>query len=161
MGAARKMLIVYDFDQTITDTHVFYQINGKGKDVLDKVPDADLVGFFGGPERVAKLKAHFSSLRERGCLLRICSFGFVEVIKSCLDRAGLGEFFAKEDIFGADHEKMKEVHCRKYMLIEHLMKREGIAKKEDCYFIDDDHRNILLAQEHGICQTIHVQKGQD
>merc|ERR1719433_222136 len=143
----RKMLVVYDFDQTITVTHVYHHISGAGKEALDKLPDKEVTGLFGGEGRIANLKTHFQSLKDRGGLLRICSFGFVDVIKSCLDRVGLGDFFPRSTIYGADHAKMKEFRSQKFMLIEYLMKQESIASKSDCYFIDDDKRNIILAQE--------------
>lgn len=109
---------VFDFDQTLSEAHVYYALAGGDSAIhipppfarsergqlariaeLDATPEfSTLGGFaeaaFGGHKRVKDLGTLFEEFRAAGVESVICSRGFVGPIRKCLDQAGLLGYFS-------------------------------------------------------------------
>jgi len=110
-GSAK--LIVFDFDETISISHVLKQLssNGHGKSatselgqlrLLDELDSAgnNSVGSFarqaiGGEQRQAQLRRFLTSMRDRGVCLVVCSLGIAATVSKVLSQLGLLEFFSE------------------------------------------------------------------
>jgi len=115
-------LAVFDFDRTLSCCHVFAALSGGDGGLpvpppyartergqlarlaeLDALPEyRTLGGFalaaFGGPERVAQLRALLDDLHAAGVECVICSKGFVGPLRRCLEQVGLLRHFTQ--VFG-------------------------------------------------------------
>lgn len=103
-GSAR--LIVFDFDQTITTIHVFYEL--KKKDAVTELGQLRLIderdgsspGSFamsavGGEQRRDELLRFFKLMRERGVCMVVCTNGLVAAVKKVLSQLDFLEFFSE------------------------------------------------------------------
>lgn len=99
-------LVVYDFDKTISEAHVYSELReacGRGvcsKHDLNAISIVSWANFFGGSERIADLKKHFDVLKKRGVHIYIASFGYQAEIEMALQKVGLAEYV--ERITGVD-----------------------------------------------------------
>ena len=144
-------MVIYDFDQTIPSSHIFEATGGAAE--VEGFEDVFFEDAFGGENRILQLWAHFNRLNQRGVELLILSNGWSAVIKESLDRVGLSEFFANENIFGNDSELMAQNCGVKQHAILELM-RDRNLQFEQVLFVDDDWMNIVQCKE---CRTLHVE----
>lgn len=118
-------LIVFDFDETISITHVFKQLssNGEGKSatselgqlrLLDELDSAgnNSIGSFarwciGGEQRLEQLRRFLISMRDRGVCLVVCSFGLAATASKVLSQLSLLEFFS--EVYGRGDNKYKRM----------------------------------------------------
>jgi len=154
-----KCLLVYDFDQTITVEHVFHTTVGENDvgALATTYDDDQIIGWFGGAERVQELRQHFQTLKDTGVQLRILSFGFCGIINYCLNVAGLEGIFEEEHIFGQDSEELIEKQGQKHALIEEWMNNMNLERK-NVVFVDDDARNISAVNNTMFCLTVYVKE---
>lgn len=84
-------LIVYDFDQTITKSHLYHELNGGRLHALKKLSNKQLIRIFGGEERINRLDEHFRRVSS-SATIAILSFGYCDVIRKALQRMTLPHF---------------------------------------------------------------------
>ena len=147
-------MIIYDFDQTIPSSHIF-ETTGGAADVSG-FEDVFFEDAFGGEDRILQLWAHFNRLNHRKVEMLILSNGWSAVIKESLDRVGLSEFFANENIFGNDSKLMIQNRRVKQRAIQELM-RDRSFQFEQVLFVDDDWMNIVQCKSNETCRTLYVE----
>lgn len=167
-------LVVYDFDQTITASHLYYELsqsaisddsNGQ-TDALSQMKDKELLSIFGGQDRLEAVDKHFKKLKDNDIELAIISYGYVQVIKDALTRMNLFEKYFKDSrIIGNDSIELQEngVNGNKSECIKRQFQENNQKlKPKQIIFVDDDKYNILEAEgdkEQGkdpICQTLEI-----
>ena len=132
-------LVIYDFDQTITCLHLYYELDGGQEDALKKMSDDKLLTVFGGTERIERLNEHFSRLSTHNIELAIISFGWVGVIKKALQRMKLYKYFEKSIIIGKDSEELKNA-----------------GSKAKCIYKMKKKRNLKSAQVRTVCEIVYI-----
>ena len=163
-------LIIFDFDCTLTTKHFYHfmNINNKILDskVLEYIDDIDnfkkvietgcnnitdifkqilINEFFGGNERLEKLKEVLQKLKEYNCRIIIASKGKHNQIISLLKCLGLFEMF--DEIHGDLSTKIELIY-------------EKISNKTKyLYYFDDDRRdNDSLIKTYGNPKSIGLEK---
>eukprot|EP00930_Biecheleria_cincta_P088181 TRINITY_DN77414_c0_g1_i1.p1 TRINITY_DN77414_c0_g1~~TRINITY_DN77414_c0_g1_i1.p1 ORF type:complete len:359 (+),score=63.23 TRINITY_DN77414_c0_g1_i1:99-1175(+) len=194
-------LVIFDFDQTLSAYHVYNTLAG-GQDTrwrlpppharsevgqlaliaeLDQRPEISRQGgfanaAFGGPQRVAQVKALLEHLRQGGVECIICSRGLVGPVRKILDQLGLLRYFSQvfanigETYGRTDYDKRQSVTTlgtnarylgssensgwgSKARLVGHALASRRLSG-EQAVFIDDQSSEIQSM--HGVCQTIQV-----
>lgn len=130
-NTSRIKLVIYDFDQTITKDHLYYELDGGQEQSLNKMSDEKLLSVFGGNDRKQRLNQHFERI-SRSCELAIISFGWVGVIKLALKRMGLDKYFENSIIIGKDSEELKtagsKAKCIYRMKKDKKLKSDQVCK---------------------------------
>eukprot|EP01083_Nonionella_stella_P164774 546430_1 len=134
--------IVYDFDQTITELHLYRQLHGGQLDALCKLSDDELIAIFGGKERIEKLNKHFKFVTDSDVEIGIVSFGWSTVIKKSLDRVQLGIYFENKVIIGRDSKEIIIMNRKKGKIIHNLMQQRQL-NYDQVLFVDDALSNII------------------
>jgi hypothetical protein len=147
-------MIIYDFDQTIPSSHIFHATGGAAE--VGEFEDDFFIDAFGGEERILRLQAHFFRLKKRGIELLILSHGWSGVIMESLERMGLSEFFASENIFGNESDLMTQNRGEKQPAIQELM-RDRHLQFEQVLFVDDDWMVVEQCKNSETCRTLHVE----
>ena len=117
-------LVIYDFDQTITCLHLYYELDGGQEDSLKKLSNDKLLSVFGGTERTERLTEHFERLSSHNIELAIISFGWVGVIKKALKRMKMYKYFEKSVIIGKDSEELKSAGSKAECIYRMKKKRQ-------------------------------------
>eukprot|EP01083_Nonionella_stella_P300686 1027907_1 len=99
------ILLALDFDQTITQRHLYFELNGAST-LTDSTTDKRLTAIFGGEKRLNRLQAHFEAISSKIEHIIIISFGFEAVIKRALERVNMVQHFSM--IIGADTDRLKK-----------------------------------------------------
>ena len=100
-GAPGELLVVLDFDCTISAIHMHAALREEaGKAALKKDPAAFYLEVFGGTERLEKLREFLMGLRGAGATVYVLSNGFESEIDPALDDMDLHDYF--ERIIGCD-----------------------------------------------------------
>jgi len=188
---ASAKLVVFDFDQTITVYHIFKLL---AKDATTELGQMRLIddlnaggdysgdgGFanwaVGGAQRLAQLRRFFTTFRERGVCLVVCTFGLVGTVKKLLGQLELLEFFT--EVYGGGPYKYKPTAYDKSLSErgptadeEKLLAAPELGKwktkgdvigmlrqkmrlgRSEVIFIDDDIN--MLSDASGLCWTIWV-----
>ena len=123
-------LVIYDFDQTITRDHLYYELDGGQEDSLNKMSDDKLLKIFGGKERKERLNDHFKRITTNS-EIAIISFGWVNVIKIALERMGLNKYFENSIIIGKDSEELKTAGSKAKCI--YRMKKKRNLKSDQVY----------------------------
>jgi len=147
-SSGESYLIVYDFDCTLSAQHVFSVTNGhQGHNFEETYTLNDVIGWFGGEDRVARLKQHFVNLGEvspeKPIELIIISYGYVATIKACLQMLDLLVYVSQ--VYGRDSKELLDFRGDKSQLIEKLMAERSVSKG-NCVFIDDTEDNVEKAK---------------
>eukprot|EP01084_Bolivina_argentea_P151917 265101_1 len=149
-------LVIYDFDQTITCDHLYYELDGGQEDELKKMSDDKLLDVFGGKDRQQRLIQHFERIESTNCELIIISFGWVKVIQNALKRMQLYKYFNKpSSIIGKDSELLKNCNGSKAQCISKLKSNRKLRSTQ-ILFIDDDNANIQRATRY--CDSICIKQ---
>eukprot|EP01084_Bolivina_argentea_P305075 526989_1 len=153
-------LIIYDFDQTITNEHLYHKLNGGQEDELNKLSDEQLLEIFGGKERVQRLKQHFERIHTTSCELLILSFNYKSVIQNALQRMGLLPFFdPNTSIVGRGSELLTNTANQlKSECISKLKSNKQLNNRQ-ILFIDDDNTNIEQCKSLCVSILINEQNG--
>lgn len=157
--SSKIKLVIYDFDQTLSCTHVWNATKGCRVDRLTEVPDAEFISYFESPERVTRLANHLKLLQRRGVKYRILSHGWEDVILGCFERLAKMELMQpglieQQDIVG--REMLREFQSSKQLCIRQWMDELGYAADE-VIFVDDDPVNIHSVQSSMTCETYQVE----
>eukprot|EP00485_Elphidium_margaritaceum_P000791 CAMPEP_0202689844 /NCGR_PEP_ID=MMETSP1385-20130828/5033_1 /ASSEMBLY_ACC=CAM_ASM_000861 /TAXON_ID=933848 /ORGANISM="Elphidium margaritaceum" /LENGTH=311 /DNA_ID=CAMNT_0049345047 /DNA_START=44 /DNA_END=979 /DNA_ORIENTATION=+ len=152
----RVKLCVYDFDQTITCDHLFYELEGGRQDALHKMSEDDLLKVFGGNARKERLQKHFERVSQN-CELAIISFGWSDVIKLALQRMDLHSYFDHTLIYGKDSEELKTAGSKAKCI--YAMKKHRKLKSDQILFIDDDNSNLSKATIYSVTILISPRNG--
>jgi len=155
-NASKIKLVIYDFDQTITKDHLYYELDGGQEDSLNKMTDDKLLSVFGGNERKERLTQHFERI-STSCELAIISFGWVGVIKLALKRMNLDKYFENSIIIGKDSEELKTAGSKAKCI--YRMKKDKKLKSDQVVFIDDDNQNIQKAMSYSQTVLINPRSG--
>eukprot|EP01083_Nonionella_stella_P081651 225038_1 len=144
-------LVIYDFDQTITCEHLYYELDGGQEDELKRMSDDKLLKVFGGSKRIQRLTQHFERI-SLNCELAIISFGWVQVITNALQRMELLKYFSNSVIIGKDSEELKTAGSKAKCI--YRMKKKRNLKSDQVVFVDDDNGNIQKAMSYS--QTVLI-----
>ena len=147
-------MIIYDFDHTIPSSHIFHATGGAAE--VGEFEDGFFIDAFGGEERILRLQSHFFRLKNRGIELLILSHGWSGVIMESLERTGLSEFFASENIFGNESDLMTQNRGEKHRAIQELMRKRSL-QFDQVLFIDDDWTVIEQCKNSETCRALHVE----
>eukprot|EP01084_Bolivina_argentea_P151916 265100_1 len=149
-------LVIYDFDQTITCDHLYYELDGGQEDELKKMSDDKLLDVFGGKDRQQRLIQHFERIESTECELIIISYGWVKVMQNALKRMQLYKYFNKpSSIIGKDSELLKNCNGSKAQCISKLKSNRKLRSTQ-ILFIDDDNANIQRATRY--CDSICIKQ---
>eukprot|EP00484_Ammonia_sp_Unknown_P016131 CAMPEP_0197056504 /NCGR_PEP_ID=MMETSP1384-20130603/85688_1 /TAXON_ID=29189 /ORGANISM="Ammonia sp." /LENGTH=201 /DNA_ID=CAMNT_0042490525 /DNA_START=30 /DNA_END=635 /DNA_ORIENTATION=+ len=160
-------LVIYDFDQTITCVHLYYELSqgdGEQLDELKKMDDKRLTDIFGGKDRVQALRKHFDALKANKIDLGIISYGYGDVIKQALVRMSLyDKYFEGAPIYGNDSDELEEVNGSKAQcIVKQFQQQAPHYKPNEIIFVDDDGYNIneAINKKKGqpVCQTVWIEK---
>lgn len=150
------LMLFYDFDCTISQFHVFSHSQGKPLPIfVNEFNEQHVIGWFGGQERVERLRHHFETLANLDVKITIISFGWTGVIQKCLEWLDLKQYF--RNVYGRDAPELQTVWCKKALLIGELMRAEG-AVPQNCIFLDDDQANVEMVQKTKKCYAVEVNK---
>eukprot|EP01084_Bolivina_argentea_P003421 6409_1 len=147
--------VLYDFDQTISASHMFSVLaRGSGMryayssdeqlHALNNCDDDCLTELFGGQQRASALQNHFNTLKSNGIDLGIVSYGYTDVITKALDRMDLLRYFDTKNIFGREalpisKVRRENIHAIKALFINHNFKQ---IPSQQTLFVDDDEGNM-------------------
>ena len=156
-------VVIYDFDQTITQKHISKRINMNGKykfnqkgqlKEYNKLNYSQLLYMFGGLERVKRLHEHFKYLMNNSIELIILSMGFKSVIQKAIVTMGLDKYFPNSMIFGKN--EIIPFNLNKSAWIENFKQKRQL-QFDDILFIDDEPKNIERSKLK--CLTLKVDFG--
>jgi len=177
------LMCVYDFDQTITVTHVYNTImdlksthtknnnlDGGGDDdaddseifikmnvsdyLKDHITDDEIVGWFGDEERLQRLKKHLDKMRELNVECRILSLNEIKTVQRCLKAAGLRGYFAT--ICGNDDPVFQSLYRKKNELLKKWIRANPNLTYDDVVFADDDAKHIKAVNHDETCLTVRI-----
>ena len=147
-----------DFDSTISTPIFLQRANmwcvADNVELFRSMSPEEIVANFGGSERIEVIKALLTDLSARGVVLYIVSIGHKVAIMPHLHRAGLLTFFEPKRIFGQDCAELRNVNFVKGVLIDQLMKKEGLMHG-NALFVDDSLGHIEKASS--VCRTLLVE----
>ena len=158
VGSRPIKALFLDFDSTIS-TPTFLQ-RAQEWAVADKIKlfqmmsNEEIIANFGGPARIATLKALLTALEAAGMRLHIISIGMKAAIVPHLRIAGLLPHFPEERIWGQDCQELRSLGFVKGRLIARLMQAGGWAP-EDALFVDDSRDHIEKAAP--VCRVLLVE----
>tara|TARA_B110001452_G_scaffold65022_1_gene51769 strand:+ start:331 stop:882 length:552 start_codon:yes stop_codon:yes gene_type:complete len=153
----------FDFDGTISVSMYVERLQNHAvsdsarRYVVEALSAEEAVQNFGGPERLAQLKAFLDQLRSRGAKVYIISHGLAQVIAPHLAQVGLDGCF--DAVYGSDTAELRACgggHTDKARLIERLMQAQKLSK-ENCAFFEDTEANLTPAT--GVCGCYLVGRG--
>ncbi len=147
-GEKGKVLVVFDFDCTLSAKHMYSDLHhpaGEYKTEEQRMAAVQNVDFvektFGGSARIDKLKEFLQELVDLGAVLKIASFGITKQIEEALKTAGLFELF--DEIHGRASPDPKLIYDKpKYIM--GLVSKAGVdanGRKPRVIFADDDAGN--------------------
>ncbi|CAD7928854.1 unnamed protein product [Amoebophrya sp. A120] len=133
----KTKVIVFDFDQTISQCHVFkclagfvtlgrgnfldgpYALSERGQIQKCFEADEEMKGKFyehclGGKEQIAEMEKTFKKLRTNGCSLVVCSKGLVAPIRLILEKTKLLPHF--DDVYARIDDYTSMQDAREYDL---------------------------------------------
>eukprot|EP01083_Nonionella_stella_P102026 289911_1 len=145
-------LIVYDFDQTITKIHLYFQL--KGAPSLD-ISNERLIEIFGGQKRIRRLQKHLELLSTKVKYLAIISFGFENVIREALTKVRLLRYFNENLIIGKDSAILDRVRQNKALCLQQILNKYKLDPN-NVLFVDDDKMNIMSVNELNIADTLWI-----
>jgi len=177
------LMCVYDFDQTITVTHVYntimerksthtknsnsdgggdddaddseVYIKMKGSEYLEKhIKDEEITGWFGDADRLNLLKKHFEKMRELNVECRILSLNEVKTVQRCLQATELSSYFST--ICGNDTPVFRSLHRKKNELLKKWIRANPNLTYDDVVFIDDDAKHIKAVNHEETCLTVRI-----
>ena len=100
---ASTTLIVFDFDCTLAQDHMYYQLRSDaGIERYEKSPSEFFLWIFGGAARLKQLNECLSALRAKGATLVVLSNGFEEEITEALTEVDLHQHFSA--VLGAESQ---------------------------------------------------------
>jgi len=172
-------MCVYDFDQTITITHVYKDIikrksqhtessegDGGGDEDSDiflqmscvdymrqHVSEEEVISWFGDEERRKLLHKHLQKMRSLDVELRVLSLNEAEMIKECLKIVDLGKYFSH--VVGQDTKVFKQYSRKKNALLK-KWSRQNHLTCADMIFVDDDGKNIKSVNAEKTALTVRV-----
>jgi len=147
-----------DFDSTISTPTFLQRANiwcvADNLKLFQSMSEPEIVANFGGPARIATLKALFTALQAAGVRLHIISIGMKAAIVPHLKTVGLLDFFTEERIWGQDCPELRSLGFVKGRLITQLMSTQGWTA-EEALFVDDSKEHIEKAAP--VCRTLLVE----
>eukprot|EP01083_Nonionella_stella_P011264 32014_1 len=146
------LLLALDFDQTITQKHLFFELNGSSV-LSDSVTDKRLTAIFGGERRLNRLQTHFEAISSKIEHIVIISFGFEDVITRALERVNMLQHFSM--IIGNDTDRLKNVHNNKTQCLKQLVQEYELCN-HNVLFIDDDQSNVKPVYDNNVADTLLV-----
>jgi len=123
-SAPGELLVVIDFDCTLTLLHMHETLNGDdGQTALHKDPAAFYLEVFGGSERLEKLRAFLTGLRDAGATVYLLSNGYETDLDPALEATDLHDLFDR--IIGFD--SINAVACvdKTAMLVQFAVELAG------------------------------------
>jgi len=153
-----KILLSYDFDKTISSTHICKRTKGSSLDpsirekLLDNFNSDE--SWMGPPERISLLQNHFQIMHSLGCVLCVNSFGYESVNTWVLNHFGMAKYF--EEISQSIQHGLRPKS--KAVLIQRLQETHGIAKDRTMH-IDDDNGVCEFIRTNNVAHTLHVRSG--
>jgi len=153
-----KILLSYDFDKTISSTHICKRTKGSSLD--PSIREKLLENFnsdecwMGSPERISLLQEHFKIMHSLGCVLCVNSFGYQSVNTWVLNYFGMAEYF--EEVSQSIEHGLRPKS--KAVFIQRLQETHGIAKDRTMH-IDDDNGVCEFIRTHDVAHTLHVRSG--
>jgi len=155
---------IFDFDQTISVIHFYYDLHGYTRDsqleCLKEWTDDKVILGFGGKERIELLDNLFSDLKKASVELYVLSFGYKEVILAALERVNLAKYFDQNLVWGeAEVKKFRSetgiASQPKLRMIQKQIKEKHQLSAGEVLFVDDDDKNLQQSKKT-VCKTIHV-----
>eukprot|EP00697_Spironema_sp_BW2_P015901 gnl/Spiro4/6932_TR3590_c0_g1_i3.p1 gnl/Spiro4/6932_TR3590_c0_g1~~gnl/Spiro4/6932_TR3590_c0_g1_i3.p1 ORF type:complete len:655 (-),score=158.61 gnl/Spiro4/6932_TR3590_c0_g1_i3:62-2026(-) len=143
-----NLLVVFDFDMTITRAHLYYTadnygVNMRKKDSYQELADGFTLGhkavtftevLFGGRHRMARLRNLFTKLKAAGVHMMIATRGVGSFVYECLVAAEFTEFFDEDSIF--DH------HTKKADAVELMQSKLEIDATHTLYTDDNVEEDV-------------------
>jgi len=160
-------VIIYDFDQTISREHVYHNLRKVGKAEkacttvqLENIERSQWIAWYGGEERLDRIREHLDELKGRGAILYIASFGWHSEVSFALRLFSLDKFFTA--VVGVDtcNRKAKPFPgwgYYKYKQIQVWTQAQDLSPHH-VLFVDDDRGNIDDARKSGACHTLTISK---
>ena len=150
--------LILDFDSTISTPTFLKRVNtwcvADNVQLFASMTPEEIVLNFGGPDRIATIKALLTELMAAKVELYIVSIGHKVAIQPHLHKVGLLQpFFEPSRIFGQDCTELRQVNFVKGRLIDQIMKAQGWSH-DDVLFVDDSMDHIEKAGP--VCRTLHV-----
>jgi len=169
-------MCVYDFDRTITVTHVHNDIlkrksqhsDGGGDDddsevfiqmgacdyLKQYISEEEVITWFGSQERRDLLRKHLDKMKNTiGVECRILTLNDCETVQTCLQIANLSEYFTK--ICGQDTAEFIKLSRKKSALLKRWRRANHLGF-DDLIFVDDDPKNIKSVNTDKVCLTVRV-----
>ena len=140
-AAARSTLLVFDFDCTLAQEHLFTELRtetGVARFMAGKAAFLDWI--FGGVPRMRKLAACLTALKATGATLVVLSNGVEEEIEMALKHAQIFQCF--ELVLGAEaQQRCGTATLGKPAMLARLAIERGVKAPSHIVFVDDDLEN--------------------
>eukprot|EP01084_Bolivina_argentea_P084730 153191_1 len=145
-------IVIYEFDSVITYWNLWDSIVGDIQN-LHKISSADLMGIFGGYDRIDRLHKHFQTILSRNNIkIVILSFNHSEIIINALRRVKLLQYFSL--IIGCDNCAFLKQNNSKMYDIMKLKKDNKFHSLGDMIYID--HNIDCIEKVSKKCVTYHL-----
>eukprot|EP01065_Artemidia_motanka_P027219 TRINITY_DN32445_c0_g1_i1.p1 TRINITY_DN32445_c0_g1~~TRINITY_DN32445_c0_g1_i1.p1 ORF type:complete len:332 (+),score=69.49 TRINITY_DN32445_c0_g1_i1:68-1063(+) len=158
-SGVRARVVVFDFDLTLTTIHLFHtlvsglMVRGRDNGMEEQLKlfreqskgKGRCPNVWGGEGRLALLTSVLRKL-QRDAELRVLSHGYTNVVRECLECAGLTDFFTT--ISGVDSEELSAHNGYKCAALAALTRERGLQTR-DVVFVDDDSSNLVPAVREG------------